>query len=257
MSQGTLQTQSRVVVYTAIFGKKDNLHTPKVIPQDCDFICFTDQPLSSRVWQVRRIPPPVPDDPTRSARRVKILAHEYLPEYTTSVWVDGNIIIRGNVRDILDDVLTDYPMAVYDHASSRQFPLRSVRESADYLIETAMRGKWQEDPELVRMQMDAYIQEGFPDDGGVLWSCVLFRRHHDPKVQETMTLWWHEVLTRTRRDQMSFNYATWKTGLKFRYIREDAADNPYFRRVSHYLPPRQKVRAYMAGAAKRVRRIFQ
>ncbi len=244
------------VVYTAIFGKKDSIIEPRVRPVGVDFVCFTDQDLSSRIWQVRKIAPPVPGDPTRSARRVKILAHEYLPEYETSVWVDGNMLIRDDVWELVHSGLKDAAMAVYDHAKSKEFPLRSVRESADYLIETASKGKRQEDPELVRAQMEAYEKEGFPDDRGILWSCVMLRRHLDPKVKETMSVWWQEIVTRTKRDQMSFNYAAWKTGLAFRYIEADAADNPYFKRLNHYLSPTQQARSHVVGAIKRLRRIL-
>lgn len=245
-----------LVVYTAIFGKKDSLISPKIVPPGVDFVCFTDQNFSSRVWKIRRILPPVLGDATRSARRVKILAHEYLPEYTTSVWIDGNILVRGDVREKADRELEGVSMAVYDHATSRDFPLRSVKEGAKYLIDSARRGKQQEEPDLVAKQMAAYEKEGFPDDKGLLWSCVMFRRHHDPKVVETMNVWWEEVRTKTRRDQMSFNYAAWKTGLNFRYIEEDAADNPYFKRLNHYLSPKQHLVSYALGALKRFRKIL-
>lgn len=250
------KARERIAVFTAIFGAKDDLHDPKVFSSDVDFICFTDQPLRSRVWQVRRIPPPVPGDPTRSARRVKILAHEYLPDHDMSVWVDGNIFIIGDVRKKAESELSDAPMAVYDHARSREFPLRSLFEGAEYLIRTAHEGKRQEDPALVAAQMEAYKKEGYPNDNGLLWSCVMFRRHHDPKVVETMRLWWEEVQTKSNRDQMSFNYAAWKTGLSFRYIREDASDNPYFKRLNHRLSPKQRLVSYMLGAKKRFARLL-
>jgi hypothetical protein len=249
-------SEKTLVVYTAIFGKKDLLVEPKTTPSGVDFVCFTDQSFSSRVWRVRNIPPPVPGDPTRSARRVKILAHEYLPEYETSVWVDGNILVRADVREIVNRELQDVAMAVYHHGSSKEFPLHSVKEGAEYLIETAKKGKRQEDPELIEKQIACYEKEGFPDDNGLLWSCVMLRRHNDPKVKTTMGVWWNEVMTKTKRDQMSFNYAAWKTGLSFKYIEEDAADNPYFKRLNHYLSPKQRFVSYVLGVMKRFRRIL-
>jgi hypothetical protein len=249
-------SKPRIVVYTAVFGKKDELVEPTVVPEGVDFVCFTDQKFSSRVWQVRRIEPPIPEDATRSARRIKILAHEYLPEYDISIWVDGNILVRADVREKAERELSDTPMAVYDHAMSREFPLRSLFEGAEYLIRTAREGKPQEDPALVAAQMEAYRKDGYPNTNGLLWSCVMFRRHHDPKVVETMQLWWKEVQTRTKRDQMSFNYVAWKTGLLFRYIPEDAADNPYFKRLNHRLSPKQLLLSYLLGAKKRFARLL-
>lgn len=243
----------RIAVYTAIFGKKDDLHDPKVVPPNCDFICFTDQPLCSRVWRVQNVAPPVPGDPTRSARKYKILAHEFLPEYDTSVWVDGNVLVRGDVNELVAKYLREANMAVWDHAQSRDFPLRSVAEGKALLVQMAKDGKPQDDPTVISRQYEAYEKEGFPDDGGLLWSLVLLRRHNAPDVREAMRAWWNEVERWSKRDQMSFNYVAWKHRLKFAYMTGDPATNAYFKRLNHYLPWNRKLNSYRIGVVKRLR----
>src|SRR3989338_4129384 len=148
-------TQQRIVVYTAIFGKKDNLITPTLVPPNCDFVCFTDQLFHSDVWQIRRVTPPEAD-PTRSARKYKILAHQFLPEYTISIWIDGNILLKGDVNDLIRDYLTDANLAVFNHAKSKEIPLSSLAEHEERLLLMERVGKHQEDGGLVKRQGDAY-----------------------------------------------------------------------------------------------------
>jgi hypothetical protein len=33
---------NKTIVYTAIYGKRDHLQDPLVVPPDVDFVCFTD-----------------------------------------------------------------------------------------------------------------------------------------------------------------------------------------------------------------------
>ena len=83
-------SKNKTVIYTAIFGGKDNLIEPKFIPEGCGFVCFTDQDFVSNVWQVKKVKPKF-EDPVRSAKIYKILPHKFLSEYEISVWIDGNL----------------------------------------------------------------------------------------------------------------------------------------------------------------------
>jgi len=248
-------TKERIVLYTAIFGKKDNLITPKYIPANCDFVCFTDQPLRSRVWQVRRVDS-TEADPTRSARKYKILAHQFLPEYRTSIWVDGNVLVGGDVNELVRDYLADANMAVIDHAKSKEIPLCSLKEHEERLLSMERVGKHQEDPELIKRQGDAYRTLGYPDNTGMAWTCVLLRRHNEPGIVLAMEAWWEELVRWSKRDQMSFNFIAWKTGLHFNYIPLDGADNSYFKRVNHRLPWYRKLNSYRIGGQRRLKKLL-
>ena len=254
MNTSTQKTE-RIVVYTAIFGKKDNLVAPAFVPPNCDFICFTDQPFRSSVWQIRRVEPPEAD-PTRSARKYKILAHRFLPEYTISIWVDGNVILKGDMNDLIRDYLTDANLAVLDHAKSKEIPLSSLAEHEERLLLMERVGKHQEDGGLVKRQGDAYRALGFPDTGGLAWTCVLLRHHNESDVVAAMEAWWEELVRWSKRDQMSFNYVAWKMKLRFSYIPLDGIENHYTKRLNHRLSPLQKIRSYASGALKRFRRLF-
>jgi hypothetical protein len=253
--RGRRTKEGRIAVYTAIFGKKDTLRNPRVVSDRCDYICFTDQPMTSSVWDVRRVPRRDPD-PTRSAREYKILAHQYLPEYEMSVWVDGNIDILGDPNEMVKKWLSDTSLAVLDHRKSAEIPIRNLSELRDRLLAMEREGKHQDDADIIERQYQEYLSSGFPDDNGMAWTCVLLRKHQEPQVREFLELWWRELSRWSKRDQMSFNYAAWKTGLPFRYIPEDAADNPYFKRLNHRLSPKQRLVSYLLGAKKRFARLL-
>lgn len=245
---------NKLVIYTAIFGKKDSLPKPLYVPDGCDFICFTDQDFHSGLWKINKIERPLPD-PTRSARKYKILAHRFLPEYEYSLWIDGNVVIRGNVNELIQKYLSNYNIAVFDHAQSREMPLGSLKEGLQRLLEMERVGKHQDNPDIMERQAKAYFKEGFPDNNGLLWSLALLRRHNKPDVVKLMEAWWGELEKWSKRDQMSFNYVAWKYSIKFVYMHGDPADTHYFRRISHYLPWHRKIYSCWLGGIKRLKRI--
>lgn len=245
-------TNGRIVVYTAIFGKKDVLITPTCVPKNADFVCFTDQPLRSKVWDIRRVEAPIEGDMTRSNRYYKILAHKIFPEYEQSVYVDGNILVRGDVQVLLDTYLDKANMAALDHAKWKEVPLSNFKELMEQLYKMEQAGKHQEDETLLRRQATHYLAEGFPEDTPLTWNCVLLRRHHSPDVIRAMEAWWKELNEWSKRDQVSFNYVAWKTGLVVAMIPEDGSDNPYTKRLNHRLTLTQKVRSHMIAATKRL-----
>ena len=85
------------VIYTAIFGKYDDLPTPQYIPDNWDFICFTDGDIKSDVWNIKKTTP-LYEDSTRTARKYKILPHRFLQGYENSIWIDGNFLIKNDIN---------------------------------------------------------------------------------------------------------------------------------------------------------------
>jgi len=222
----------QTVIYTAIFGNREPLREPKFRPPGCDFVCFTDQPFSSVTWLVRRMKAPH-IDPLRASRKIKILAHRYVPEYEQSVWIDGNLIVRGDVNELLQKYLSEAPLAVFRHAHGTMDPHNSLKEEVAFLIHRAAQGKSKDDPAVIQAQLSEYERRGFPDTNGLSINMVILRKHNNPNVVAAMNLWWDEYDAWSKRDQMSFNYVMWKTGLPFTYMDGDSRNNPYFQWVPH------------------------
>lgn len=230
------------VIYTAIFGKRDVLLEPQYVPRNADFICFTDQNFESNIWTIRKVLPPVIDDLSRSNRYYKILAHKALPEYDVSIYIDGNVVITGDITKLIELYLDNANMAGFDHSYNSQIPLKSVGEQKDLLLTPKQRDRNKESFENIISQWESYKKTGFPDQGGLLWTMTLLRRHNAMDVRSAMESWWHELVTQSKRDQMSFNYIAWKHNLKFNYIPIDGSNNEYICRMRHHTPFSKKIK---------------
>ena len=93
--------------------------------------------------------------------------------------------------------------------------------------------KYKDNPNLVLKQVENYQKEGYPINNGLIVSGVILRRHNELDVIESMELWWEELKYNSKRDQLSFNYAAWKTGLKFNLIDGDIRNDGYTKEVRH------------------------
>jgi len=211
------------VVYTAIFDDYDVLTDPEDPSPGLDYLCFTDvSDLRSDVWT-----PVVVESEDLSAaelnRAIKILPHRFLPSYDASLYVDGNIKIRRAVNRLFNEHLTRQEMALPPH------PDRDcIYEEADACIEA---GKG--DQAEIREQMQRYQHRGFPEDAGLPANSVLLRRHHAPAVRNTMETWWEEFRRGSSRDQLSFVYAAWETGLEYGLLPVPIIESDCFVRYPH------------------------
>jgi len=182
----------RIVIYTAVAGGYDELKSPGFSLPGCDFIVFRDQGLKVDGWQVRPFNY-FHVDPTRMARFVKLHPHVYFPEYDHSIWVDANIGIQGDIRQFLDRLTSESPMAMFPH------PYRDC-----VYVEGAECIKREKDSaDVINRHLDRYRAEGVPERAGMWETGVLARRHNDPACIALMSAWWREIEAGSRRDQLS------------------------------------------------------
>jgi hypothetical protein len=236
--------KNKIVIYTAIFGGKDDLIEPAFIPKGCDFVCFTDRDFGSDIWDVRKVEKAF-GDPVRNARMYKVLPHKFLTEYEYSVWVDGNMLVRGDVNELIKKYLGSVNFAIYDHTQLRKriFKLfwikdkdecyNCVYEEVKRLVQMSEKGNYKDDSGLMKKQIKMYKNEGYPEHNGLVSSMVVLRRHNEPDVVKVGEDWWNEIKNNSRRDQLSFNYVAWKNKLNFKYIKVDSRRNKYFLQKRH------------------------
>lgn len=194
---------NKIVCYTCITGNYDRLLDPLVVPSNIDFICFTDNwHQFSNVWQIRSVPKDLNElSNVKRQRIVKICPHRYLSEYDISIWVDGNICIKGNLNKLL---------AQYDLDKNpfytRIHPCRNcIYDEAQKCIELN-----KDTNNIITEQIEHYKNEGYPKRIGMAETCVLLRKHNDIKCKKICYDWATELLKFSHRDQLSFNYVCWK-----------------------------------------------
>ena len=156
------------VIYTAIFGGYDQLPDPEYIPEGWDFVCFTDSNIKSNIWNVNKVPA-IYEDSTRNARKYKVLPHRWFPNYDYSLWVDGNILIRENINELIDIYLNKANLAVHDHNQNVLDPRNCVYKEAETILYFGEKngGNYKDDPNLIIKQMDKYLHKGYPKNNGL------------------------------------------------------------------------------------------
>ena len=87
---------NKLAIYTAFTGDYDTLKQPEFIDENCDYICFTDNPnLESDLWTIIQMDESILDN-NRKAKQYKLLPHKYLKDYKYSFWLDGTFKIKGS-----------------------------------------------------------------------------------------------------------------------------------------------------------------
>ena len=92
-------------------------------------------------------------------------------------------------------------------------------------------------PEQIEKQITRYQQDGFPKDLGLGENCYIIRKNND-KVREFNELWWQEYLNGSERDQLSFMYCVWKTGISLEFLEGNPRSNPLYTNWGGHLLPR-------------------
>lgn len=207
-----------IVVYTSIIGKYDELREPLWFSKDYKFVCFTDQPLKSKIWQIVNIP--TQDDKTRLARKIKI---ESKFDAELSIWIDGNLRVIGN----LDKFIRRYKLTNFDFSLLTHPDRSTLAEEATAIV------KFNKDAKvIVDHQVTRYKTEGYGCNELACTSIIV--KKNKPIVNKQAEVWLNEVMTKSKRDQMSFNYACWKVGLRPHYIPFRERDERTFK---YYLHP--------------------
>lgn len=188
---------SEIGVYTALFGDRSCFNPPT--GTDFHMTVYTDKTdiqESDRV-RVMQIPMPVPGDPVRSARFVKMNPHIFLSGPEITLWIDASMVLDNVIG--LERFLEKHEVALFPH------PDRICTYDEEVACESLNR----DDPTLMRKQMARYRAWSFPEKHGLVATGGLLRRNN-PSMASFNMEWWFEVFFGSRRDQLSFNFVAWR-----------------------------------------------
>jgi hypothetical protein len=222
---GTCSGLGRVVVVSAILGRRDDgCELPKAHDVD-DYVMFSDGPPPAG-W--RHVATHAGADARATARRIKTLALELeqIADADVVVWIDGRIRPTGRaLRPLLREALRESDIASFPH------PWRNCAYAE--ARECARLGR--APVEALHRQTAAYEAEGFPRDAG-LWNTMALARRRTPAMIEFGRAWWAEIERHTQRDQVSLPYLLWRHGITCGRLGKDIyrkQSNPYFERGQH------------------------
>ena len=198
-----LHKSRKKLLYTVLTGDYDQLneippylsHSP-----DWDFVCVTDNPsLSSDTWKIKLVDNQDGLDPVRLSRLYKIKNQLVDSGYDISVYTDANIRIRGDLDRFLSQAIApDCILGLLYHPFHS-----SLREEVELCKKTGRA-----DPELLEKQYRFYTdKEGFSDSLPHINARLLIRRPGDRRIESLMDTWFNQLISWSRRDQVSFNYS--------------------------------------------------
>jgi GT2 family glycosyltransferase len=193
--------QRRIVFYTAIYGEYNTLLLPECIDPDVDYVCFTDRPRNDYgVWQMRAAPFFHPD-PTRIARWVKTHPHELFPAHDVAVWLDANIVLKGDIRWYIDMVRRGGA-----HLGLVSHPHRGCF----YEEATACKQLKKDSGKVIDAQVEHYRTHGLPLNQPLFETGFMVVPLKNKETAAALHAWWQQIERFSRRDQLAFAWVTYR-----------------------------------------------
>jgi hypothetical protein len=202
-------------IYTVLIGNYDNLNpAPNFVGWDC--FLFTDLDITEpKGWNVIKVNEKL--DSKKLSRKIKILGHEYLPDYNLLCYIDANITLGKKPPS--------HPLYV-------KHPNRNtVTAECEKVI---LLGK--DEKSIVLKQLDSYTSDGFPDNFG-LYQNGFFVRENNAETNLIYNAWWIEVKKHSYRDQISFPYVLWKLAIHLYNTYLDQDVKKYYKIHPHIAKP--------------------
>lgn len=217
-------TQNRKVIYTAVIGNYDNLSKPEFYNNDFDYICFTDNKnlKSPGIWQIKYIDhiKYINIDNVRLARYIKTNPEIFVGNYDYSIWVDANLIITGDMNDLINKCSSGYLGFKHTYRDC-------IYDEAIKCIEWSL-----DDINIINSEIDFLKLEKYPKHNGLIETNVLCRKHTQ-EIKKVNQAWWEMIKKYSRRDQLSHMYIIWKYKLNINIYPEAAWKTKYFRLKEH------------------------
>lgn len=201
------------ICYTAIIDDYDSLREPLFTDPDWIYICFTtNRNLKSNVWKFIYLEKEI--NPIKQARKIKILP-SFDMKCLYYLWIDANIQIKSSLNLFTENLL-QYPISLMSHPDRNNLfdeavaIIRLKKDRADII-----------NNQILEYQNQGYKCNELAATGILLRNKSLLTNNH-------AYIWMNEIIKHSHRDQMSFNYACYKIGIKPNYFPYDVIRDDKF-----------------------------
>lgn len=224
----------RGVVYSCLLGD-EKIYQPNDIETKVEYLCFTDNKdmwgKKQGAWKFVELnnPDKLPDDMIRT--KYRILAHEMLPDYDYSIWVERSFAITGELQHFCE---------VYGNGNSFLGFSQPTEDCIYRDISYTHMGTDERNIEMRKM-MYRYKQEGYPEHNGLIDSRIMIRNHNDPMMRRVMEDWWLETEKYNEIETNCFNYVAWKNQYPFSICDLFIYHNSYFTNGELNLNPQEEI----------------
>ena len=209
------------LVYTVNLGKYDSLKSIKK-QYGWDYFAFVDSNISEyknnnnnwKLISISNILNNLNVSEVKKTRYLKLFPNLFFSEYSMSVYIDSTFDIVGDLNEFI--------LRIWNNRHSI-FSLEHPETPSIY-DEIKNVSSLRKEKESISLKVKRkYIKEKFPDNLGLTENCIIIRKHNNQDCIKLMETWWKEIEKYSHRDQLSFNYAKWKTGVKNKIISKSFA----------------------------------
>ena len=214
---------NKICAYTCITGDYDNVNEIENKEKGIDYYLFTNNHnITSDTWNVIYIENEGFDN-QRLSRKIKMLGHPDINDkYDVFVWMDASVVWKDSILSFVEKYLKKNNFVAFKHSYRN-----CIYDEANECVRMRKDTK-----ESITKHVRFLRKEGYPENYG-LCEMTVFIRRKDELVSKTMKLWFDMVCNYSKRDQLSFMYSVWKTGLKIYVIQGNVWDNRWFTHNNH------------------------
>lgn len=219
----------KIAVYTVSTGGYDQIREPKYIDEGMDYFVFTKSKMKQNsVWKVLDAGKSCAGmTALEQSRFVKTHPQLYFQDYEISIYIDANIQIQKDIRPLIFKMIDNNKIIAIHRHNSRDCIYHEAR-----IVWAQKRARFVD----ILKQIMTYRKEGFPRHYGLFENNIIIRFHNNPKCIDIMETWWNEIMTKTKRDQLSFVYSLWKNKVNSDFVMSlgnCSRNSEYFSIVNH------------------------
>lgn len=194
---------SKGLVYTAIYGNRDEPHPILQRDHGVDYVMFTDRERAPAGWEKVLLDPKWDvASPRLRARMVKARPPVPLMDYDWFMWIDGSHTPARLLRKDIEQWLKGKSFAAYRH-HHWNCTYTEIRKCKEFK---------KDDPQVLDLAAETLRKEGFPEDYGQVATTVLVRKNDQLAAMHSVK-WLEAIHSMSIRDQVSFMYLIWKLTL--------------------------------------------
>lgn len=232
---------TNVVVYSCVTGNYDKLGSTffassNVPEPNVRYVVFSDMQTSGRgkfvtaegvEWDVLPLAWKHRFCKRRTARWHKLHPGIVTKQDDVSIWIDASQRIKAKtpVADLL--AVTLYKCPALDI-----FSFKHPQRNCIYQELQACLSLKKDNPELMKRQIAFYRSENYPQSYGLVETACVVRKNTAASLKFDQH-WWYMLDNYSLRDQLSFNYVSWKTKIAYGHIPGCRSNSPFFDFVSH------------------------
>ena len=223
-------TESRIAIYTSVFGRYDQIFEPQYVPNNCDFYIVTDQEIDPHSkWKKVSL-----DSFNETIQHMshieknrffKIKPHLIFPEYDYSIYIDGNVQVICDLTHLISKIGAA-GIAVHKHRERN-----CVYEEAKEVLLLN-----RDTTENVMKHVKHLLETEMPKHFGLFECGVIVRDHRNETCTQLMNRWWDEFSNFSNRDQLSFAHSLYINRISVSdvgVLGDNVYKNPSFRFYRH------------------------